>query len=193
MKDSKKKCTWCLSGNKAMIKYHDTEWGVPIRNDKKIFEYIVLDAAQAGLTWQIIINKRAGYKSVFDNFDFEKCAKYSDKELEKKLKDERIIRNRLKVFSVRQNARAFIQVRKEFKTFSNYIWSFTKGKVVDGKIKHLKELRARTELSDAISKDLKKRGFTFVGSTIIYAFMQGMGIVNDHEVTCFRYKELTQQ
>lgn len=176
-----------------MIKYHDTEWGVPIRNDKKIFEYIVLDAAQAGLTWQIIINKRAGYKSVFDNFDFEKCAKYSDKELEKKLKDERIIRNRLKVFSVRQNARAFIQVRKEFKTFSNYIWSFTKGKVVDGKIKHLKELRARTELSDAISKDLKKRGFTFVGSTIIYAFMQGMGIVNDHEVTCFRYKELTQQ
>ncbi len=188
--DSKKRCTWCLSGNDAMIKYHDTEWGTPIRNDKKIFEYIVLDAAQAGLTWQIIINKRAGYKDVFDNFDFEKCAKYSDKELEKKLKDERIIRNRLKVFSVRQNARAFIEVRKEFKTFSNYIWSFTGGKTIDGKIKHLKELRARTELSDAISKDLKKRGFTFVGSTIIYAFMQGMGIMNDHEVTCFRYKEL---
>lgn len=188
--NSKKRCAWCLSGNEAMIQYHDTEWGVPIKNDKKIFEYIVLDAAQAGLTWQIIINKRKGYKEVFDNFDFEKCAKYSDKELEKKLKDERVVRNRLKVFSVRRNARAFIEVRKEFKTFSNYIWSFTKGKIIDGKVKHLKELRSTTKLSDAISKDLKKRGFTFVGSTIVYAFMQGMGIVNDHEVTCFRYKEL---
>lgn len=187
------RCAWCLSGNDAMIKYHDVEWGVPIRNDKKIFEYIVLDAAQAGLSWQTIINKRKGYKVVFDNFDFEKCAKYSDRELEKKLKDERIVRNRLKVFSVRQNARAFIEVRKEFKTFSNYIWQFTGGKVLDGKRKSIQDFPSRTELSDVISKDLKKRGFTFVGTTIVYAFLQAMGIVNDHEVSCFRYKELTQQ
>lgn len=190
MQNTIKRCGWCLSGNEAMIKYHDTEWGVPLKNDKKIFEYIVLDAAQAGLSWQTIINRRKGYKEVFDNFDFEKCAKYSDKELEKKLKDERIIRNRLKVFSVRTNARAFIEVRKEFGTFSKYIWSFTQKKVLDGKIKEMKDIPSKTELSDLISKDLKKRGFTFVGSTIVYAFLQAMGIVNDHEITCFRYKEL---
>lgn len=192
MSQSIQRCQWCLSGNDAMVKYHDTEWGVPIRNDRKIFEYIVLDAAQAGLSWQTIINKRKGYKELFDNFDFEKCAKYSDRELEKKLKDEKIVRNRLKVFSVRQNAQAFIQVRKEFKTFSNYIWQFTEGKIIDGKRKSIKDFPSKTELSDTISKDLKKRGFTFVGSTIVYAFLQAMGIVNDHEVTCFRYKELIQ-
>lgn len=173
-----------------MVKYHDTEWGVPIKNDKKIFEYIVLDAAQAGLSWQTIINKRAGYKEVFDNFDFETCAKYKDSQLEKKLKDERIVRNRLKVWSVRTNAKAFIEVRKEFETFSKYIWHFTGGKVLDGKIKDMKDIPSKTELSDIISKDLKKRGFTFVGTTIVYAFLQAMGIVNDHEVSCFRYKEL---
>lgn len=187
---NKKRCKWCLSGNGAMIKYHDKEWGKPIKSDRLIFEYIVLDTAQAGLSWQTIINKRSGYKEVFDNFDFEKCAKYKDSQLEKKLKDDRIVRNRLKIWSVRTNAKAFIEVRKEFGTFSKYIWSFVGGKPIDGKVKHLKELRATTKLSDEISKDLKKRGFTFVGSTIVYAFMQGMGLVNDHEITCFRYKEL---
>lgn len=189
-KDSKKRCEWCLSGNDAMIKYHDKEWGKPVKGDRLIFEYIVLDAAQAGLSWQTIINKRDGYRKVFDNFDFNVCSKYTDSQLEKKLLDASIVRNRLKVFSVRKNAKAFLEVRKEFGTFSKYIWSFVDGKPVDGKVGSLKDLNATTDLSDKISKDLKKRGFTFVGSTIVYAFMQGMGLVNDHEMSCFRYKEL---
>lgn len=185
----KYRCKWSES-HPLSIEYHDLEWGVPCKSDARWFEYLVLDAAQAGLSWLTILKKRGGYKKVFDNFDYKKLAKWTDSKLKKALKDESIVRNRLKVYSVRKNARAFLEVQKEFKTFNAYIWNFTKGKVVDGKIKNIKEIPARTELSDAISKDLKKRGFTFVGSTIIYAFLQAGGMVNDHEVKCFRYLKL---
>lgn len=188
--DSKERCLWCLSGNRLMVEYHDKEWGFIVKNDKKIFECLILETAQAGLSWQTILNKRKGYKKVFDNFDFEKCAKYTDSDLEKKLRDKTIVRNRLKVFSVRQNAKAFILIRNEFKTFSKYVWSFTKGKSIEGKIQSIKEIKSQIELSDVISKDLKKRGFTFVGTTIVYAFLQAIGIVNGHEIECFRYREL---
>ncbi len=183
------RCKWA-EGHELSKKYHDREWGVPCKNDARWFEYLVLDAAQAGLSWLTILKKRDGYKKVFDNFDYKKLAKWSDVKLERALKDESIVRNRLKVYSVRKNARAFLEVQKEFGSFNKYIWSFSKNKIVDGKIKSMKNVPAKTELSDTISKDLKKRGFTFVGSTIIYAFLQAGGVVNDHEMKCFRYLKL---
>lgn len=184
---SKQRCPWCLS-DPLYIKYHDREWGVPVNNDRKWFEFLLLEGFQAGLSWLTILKKRENFSRAFDNFDFNKIALYDKRKLKSLLNDEGIIRNRLKIESSVINAKAFINVRKEFGTFNKYIWQFTGGKPVVNRFKSLKEIPARTELSDLISKDLKKRGFKFVGSTIIYAHMQATGMVNDHLITCFRYK-----
>jgi len=182
-------CSW-PTNDSLMIKYHDKEWGVPLRNDKKLFEFLLLEGMQAGLSWRTVLYKRENFRKAFDNFDFNKIAKYNKRKINSLLKDEGIIRNKLKVESAVTNAKAFLEVRKEFGTFNKYIWKFVNGKPIQNKFKSLKELPSRTELSDLISKDLKKRGFKFVGSTIVYAHMQATGMVNDHIVECFRYKEL---
>jgi DNA-3-methyladenine glycosylase I len=181
------RCTW-PSDDKLMIKYHDREWGVPLHNDKKLFEFLILEGFQAGLSWRTVLYKRETFRKAFDNFDYNKVAKYDKRKINSLLKDEGIIRNRLKVEGAVKNAKAFLQIRKEFGTFDKYIWGFVNGKPIQNKFNSLKELPARTELSDIISKDMKKRGFTFVGSTIIYAHMQATGMVNDHLIGCFRYK-----
>lgn len=182
----KNRCGW-TSDDKLMIKYHDKEWGLPVHNDRKLFEFLILEGFQAGLSWRTILYKRENFRSAFDNFDFNKIAKYNKQKINSLMKDEGIIRNRLKIEGAVKNAKAFIQVRKEFGTFDKYIWEFINFKPIRNKFKTLKELPARTELSDIISKDMKKRGFTFVGSTIIYAHMQATGMVNDHLTSCFRY------
>ena len=186
---NKIRCTW-PSDDKLMIKYHDKEWGVPLHNDKKLFEFLILEGFQAGLSWRTIFYKRENFCKAFDNFDYNKVAKYDKRKINSLLKDEGIIRNKLKVEGAVKNANAFLQIRKEFGTFDKYIWGFVNNKPILNKFKSLKELPARTELSDLISKDMKKRGFTFVGSTIIYAHMQATGMVNDHLISCFRYKGL---
>jgi DNA-3-methyladenine glycosylase I len=187
---SKKRCEWS-SNEPVLIKYHDTEWGVPVHNDKKLFEFLLLEGFQAGLSWLTILRKRDNFRKAFDNFDFNKVAKYDKKKINSLLKDAGIIRNRLKIAAAVENANAFLKVRKEFGTFDKYIWGFINGKPVQNKFKSIKEIPARTELSDLISKDLKNRGFKFAGSTIVYAHMQATGMVNDHFAGCFRYKELT--
>jgi len=184
----KKSCDW-PSGDSLMITYHDSEWGMPVHDDNKWFEHIVLDGAQAGLSWKTILHRREGYRRAFAGFDPVKVAGYDDKKFSELLNDEGIIRNRLKIKSAINNAKAFLKIRQEFGSFDNYIWSFTGGKPVVNHWKSLAEMPARTPLSDIISKDLKKRGFTFVGSTICYAFMQAAGIVNDHLVHCFRHPD----
>ncbi len=184
---SKQRCPWCLS-DPLYIKYHDMEWGVPVNSDRKWFEFLLLEGFQAGLSWLTILKKREYFRKAFDNFDFNKIALYDKRKLKSLLNNEGIIRNRLKIEASVVNAKAFINVRKEFGTFNKYIWQFTGGRPVVNRFKSLKEIPARTELSDLISKDLKKRGFKFVGSTIIYAHMQATGMVNDHLITCFRYK-----
>ena len=185
----KKSCSW-PTNDPLMIKYHDKEWGVPLHNDKKLFEFLLLEGMQAGLSWRTVLYKRENFRKAFDNFDFNKIAKYNKRKISSLLKDEGIIRNKLKVESAVTNAKAFLEVRKEFGTFNKYIWNFVNGKPIQNKFKSLKKLPTRTELSDLISIDLKKRGFKFVGSTIVYAHMQATGMVNDHVVECFRYKEL---
>jgi len=170
-----------------MVAYHDREWGKPLKNDHKLFELLILEGAQAGLSWETILNRRQNYHTTFKQFNPEKLALLTDRQLEKILKNPGIVRNRLKVYSVRINARAYLEVRKEFGTFSKYLWSFVEGKPIKNKWKKLSEIPANTPESDAICKDLKKRGFKFVGSTICYAFMQATGMVNDHTVDCFRY------
>jgi len=185
----KKSCSWPGSSS-LMIKYHDKEWGVPIHNDRKLFEFLTLDAFQAGLSWYIILKRRKGFKKAFVNFDPKKIARFTKKDVERLLKDEGIIRNRLKVESTISNAKRFLEVKKEFGSFAKYVWQFTCHKTIHNKFKTLKELPASTKESDAMSKDLKERGFRFVGSTICYAFMQAAGMVNDHLVHCFRYKEV---
>ena len=185
----KKSCSW-PTNDPLMIKYHDKEWGVPLHNDKKLFEFLLLEGFQAGLSWRTILYKRKNFRKAFDNFDFNKIAKYNKRKINSLLKDVGIIRNKLKVESAVTNAKAFLEVRKEFGTFNKYIWNFLNGKPIQNKFKSLKEIPARTALSDLMSNDLKKKGFKFVGSTIIYAHMQATGMVNDHVVDCFRYKEL---
>ncbi len=185
----KARCPW-PSDDKLMIKYHDKEWGVPLHNDKKLFEFLILEGFQAGLSWKTILHKRKNFRKSFDDFDFNKVAKYDKRKVNSLLKDKGIIRNRLKIEMAISNAKAFLQVRKEFGTFDKYIWSFVNGKPIQNKFKSLKELPARTKLSDKISDDLKKRGFKFVGSTIVYAHMQATGMVNDHILSCFRYNEV---
>ena len=183
----KKRCEWVGSKNPLMVSYHDKEWGKPIKKDRNLFEFLILEGAQAGLSWETILNRRENYRRVFKEFDPDKLAKLTDRQLDAILKNPEIIRNRLKVYSVRINARAYLEVRKEFGTFSKYLWSFVGGKPTKNKWKNLSEIPATTPESDAMSKDLKKRGFKFVGSTICYAFMQAVGMVNDHTVDCFRY------
>lgn len=185
MSKEKKRCPWVNLKSPLYISYHDKEWGRPVRRDKKHFEYLILEGAQAGLSWETVLNKREGYRKVFADFDYKKLSKFSDAKLEKILKNPAIIRNRLKVFSVRTNARAFMEVQKEFGSFNKYIWSFTEGKIIKNSPKKIKDYHAKTSLSDAISKDLKKRGFKFIGSTIIYAYLQASGIVDDHSSDCF--------
>lgn len=182
-----KRCTWC--GDDALYtQYHDEEWGVPLYDDDALFEFLIPEGAQAGLAWITVLRKREGYRQLFDGFDARKIARYTDSKLDKRLQDPRIIRNRLKVYSARQNARAFLDTQQEWGSFSDYMWHFVDGKPIQNRWKTLREVPATTPLSDTISKDLKKRGFNFVGSTIVYAHMQATGMVNDHTVDCFRYK-----
>ncbi len=182
-----KRCGWAT--NDLNIAYHDAEWGVPQHDDRVLFEFLILEGAQAGLSWDTILRKRDNYRKAFDNFDPAKVARYTDAKCAKLLLDEGIIRNRLKIASAVSNAKAFLKVQKEFGSFDKYIWEFVGGKPLVGKRKVIGDVPAKTEISDALSKDLKKRGFNFVGSTIMYAFMQATGMVNDHLTTCFRYKE----
>ena len=182
------RCAWAK--NDLAIAYHDAEWGVPQHDDQVLFEFLILEGAQAGLSWDTILRKRENYRRAFDGFDASKVSRYSDKRIEKLLQDEGIIRNRLKINSAVGNAKAFLKVQKEFGSFDRYVWDFVGGKPIVNKTKDTSEIAAKTEISDAISKDMRKRGFNFVGSTIMYAFMQATGMVNDHLVTCFRYTEI---
>ena len=185
----KNRCSWPEGASNAMIAYHDNEWGVPVRDDRKLFEMFTLGGAQAGLSWAIVYGRRAGYRKLFHNFDIKKCSSMTNASLEKILKDPSIIRNRLKVYSVRKNALAVLKVMDEFGSFSDYLWSFVGGAPIVNRIKKISDIPATSPESDAMSKDMKKRGFTFAGSTICYAFMQGVGMVNDHEMGCFRWRE----
>jgi len=184
-----KRCAWAAS-NADYFDYHDKEWGVPVHDDRKHFEFMLLDAFQAGLSWLTILRKRNNFRKAFDDFNFEKIARYNDEKIQSLLQDEGIIRNRLKIYAAVKNANAFVKVREEFGTFDHYIWGFLNQKTLHNQFYVMGEIPARTELSDTISKDLKKRGFTFVGSTIIYAYLQAAGMVNDHTTDCFRYEEL---
>lgn len=184
-----KRCGW-HSNDELMIRYHDEEWGIPQHDDNKLFEYIVLDAFQAGLSWKTILHKRENFRKAFDNFDPKKIAKYSEKKFEKLMNDAGIIRNGLKIRATLTNAKAFLEVQKEFGTFDKYIWQFTNYRTIKNRFKNLSELPAKTIESDRMSEDLRKRGFKFVGSTICYAFMQAAGMVNDHISSCFRYKQV---
>lgn len=185
----KKRCSWCL-GEEIYIEYHDNEWGVPVHDDRQLFEMLILEGAQAGLSWITILKKREGYRKAFDNFDAKKIVKYSDKKLEKLRENPNIIRNKLKIAATRTNAKLFLEVQKEFGSFDQYIWQFVGGKPKKNKFKKSSDIPVTTPESDAMSKDLKKRGFKFVGSTICYAFMQACGMVNDHLVDCHRWKEV---
>lgn len=180
------RCTWA-GDNPLMTAYHDREWGVPVHDDRTLFEFLILEGAQAGLSWQTVLNKRESYRRAFDGFDAHKIARYGAKDVRRLLKDPGIIRNRLKIRAAIQNAKAFLAIRQEFGSFDAYIWSFVGGKPINGGIRAMKDLPATTEASDAMSRALRKRGFRFVGSTICYAFMQAVGMTNDHQVTCFRH------
>lgn len=188
MQDKKPRCAWAK--NDLAVQYHDTEWGVPLHDDQKLFEFLVLEGAQAGLSWDTILRKRENYRAAFDNFDPEKIVKYDDAKIAELLNNEGIIRNRLKIASAIRNAKCYVQVKEEFGSFDSYIWSFVDGAPVVNAWENIKQVPASTPVSDKLSKDLKKRGFNFVGSTIMYAFMQATGMVNDHLVSCFRYKEI---
>jgi DNA-3-methyladenine glycosylase I len=187
--DSKERCTWLNLNNPLYVEYHDNEWGVPVHDDKKHFEMLILEGAQAGLSWETILKKRKGYKKAFKNFDPKKVIKMTDSELEALMSNEGIVRNRLKIFSVRQNAKVFLEIQKEFGSFDNYIWSMVGSKAIKNNWKSIKQVPSKTSESDLISKDLKKRSMNFVGSTIIYAYMQAVGLVDDHTQDCFRYSK----
>ena len=183
------RCAW--AGDDPLYhRYHDNEWGVPIHNDKKLFEFLVLEGMQAGLSWMTVLKKRQAFREAFDGFDFNAVAEYKQGKINSLLKNPCIIRNRMKVNSAVTNARAFLKVRNEFGTFNSYIWSFVDDKPIQNSWKSIKELPAKTEISEEISRDLKKRGFSFVGPTIVYAYMQAIGMVNDHTKDCFRYLKI---
>ncbi len=184
----KNRCGW-PGDNKLMIEYHDTEWGVPLHDDRELFEFLLLDNAQAGLSWQTILNKRENYRKAFDGFDPEKIAQYDERKIASLLNDPGIVRNRLKVGSAVTNARAFLEIQDEFDSFDNYIWQFVDGETIRNSWKKLGDIPCTSPESDAMSRDLKKRGFKFVGSTICYAFMQSAGMVNDHLTCCFRHTQ----
>ena len=184
-----RRCTWPLGGNDLYLSYHDTEWGVPAWDDETQFEFLILEGAQAGLSWSTILNKREGYRKAFANFDAEKIARFGKRDVTRLMNDAGIVRNRLKIESTIGNAKAFLDFREKHGSFSDHLWSFVGGKPIQNNIKLHEHVPATSAESDAISKDLKKRGFRFVGSTIIYAHMQATGLVNDHLTSCFRYKE----
>ena len=182
------RCAWAK--NDLAILYHDCEWGVPQHDDRVLFEFLVLEGAQAGLSWDTILRKRANYRAAFDDFDPKKISAYGQRKIDSLMRNEGIVRNRLKLASVVKNAKAFLEVQSEFGSFDKYVWQFVGGEPLANAWTNLKQVPSRTAESDAMSKDLKKRGFTFVGSTICYAFMQAIGMVNDHLVTCFRYRQV---
>jgi len=184
-----KRCAW-VGLDKTMIKYHDKEWGVPVHNDRKLFEFFVLDAFQAGLSWSIVLKKRGGFKKAFHNFDYKKVAKYDESDIKRLIGNPEIIRNRLKIASAVTNAQKFLEIKKEFGTFDKYIWSFVSNETIKNKWNESSQLPSRSVESDAMSVDLRSRGFRFVGSTICYAFMQAAGMVNDHTTDCFRHGEV---
>lgn len=185
----KNRCTWC-GDDPLYIAYHDKEWGVPVKDDQTLFEFLILETFQAGLSWITVLRKRENFRKAFDNFDYEKVAKYTEAKIQKLLQNEGIIRNKLKVRAAVSNAQAFIEVQKEFGSFSHYIWGFVDGKPIKNSWSKRVDVPANTPLSDKISKDLKKRGFKFVGTTVVYAHMQATGMVNDHSIDCFRYAEV---
>ena len=180
------KCDWC-KGSELYENYHDQEWGVPVFDDQKQFEFLVLESAQAGLSWITVLKKRENYRIAYDHFDVKKVAKYDDKKVDELLQNEGIIRNRLKILASINNAQRFIEIQEQEGSFYNYLWRFFDGKPLINKWQSMKEIPAKTDLSDLISKDLKKRGFKFLGSTIVYAHLQATGLINDHIVTCFKY------
>ncbi len=186
---SKKRCGWC-TGDPLYEAYHDEEWGKPIFDDDTLFEFLILETFQAGLSWITILRKRENFRKAFDGFDYKKVSDYDQNKIDSLLQDSGIIRNKLKIHATITNAQAFMKVQEEFGSFSNYIWAFVDGRPIKNNLKSIKELPANTPLSDAISKDLKSRGFKFVGSTVVYAHMQATGMVNDHETSCFRYNEI---
>jgi DNA-3-methyladenine glycosylase I len=185
---AKNRCGWAQ--NDLAIAYHDAEWGVAAHDDRRLFEFLILEGAQAGLSWDTILRKRENYRKAFDNFDAERIAGYDEKKLSELLSNEGIVRNRLKIASAVQNAQSFLKIKEEFGSFDSYVWNFVEGKPIVNSRQNLQEIPAKTSESDAMSKDLKKRGFNFVGSTIMYAFMQACGLVNDHLVSCFRHEEV---
>ncbi|WP_411893226.1 DNA-3-methyladenine glycosylase I [Winogradskyella sp. A2] len=185
----KQRCGWCV-GNPLYERYHDEEWGVPVFDDAKLFEFLILETFQAGLSWITVLRKRENFRKAFDNFDYKKIAQYEQSKIDELLQDAGIIRNKLKVKATVTNAQAFIKIQSEFGSFSNYIWGFTNHKPIINQFEDYKKMPANTALSDTISKDLKKRGFKFVGTTVVYAHMQATGMINDHEVSCFRYNEV---
>jgi DNA-3-methyladenine glycosylase I len=189
MSSEKIRCPWCLKFDQY-IKYHDEEWGIPVHDDKVHFEFLILEGAQAGLSWSTILKKREGYRKNFADFEAAKVARFTEKRIEKILLDPAIVRNRLKVNAAVNNAKQFLEVQKEFGSFDNYIWRFVNGKPLINKRKTIKDVPATTKESDALSKDLIQRGFKFVGSTVMYAHMQACGLVNDHLIDCWRYKEV---
>lgn len=178
-----KRCKWCNLKNQKYIEYHDNEWGVPVYDDKHLYEMIILESFQAGLSWECVLNKREDFRKAFDNFEIDKVCSYDDKKLQELLKNKNIIRNRLKINAAINNSKIFKEIQKEYKTFSNYIWSFTNNKVI------YEVDKTRSELSDIISKDLQKRGMKFVGTTIIYSYLQAIGVIYSHEKECFMYKQ----
>ena len=186
---TKNRCKWCV-GDPLYEAYHDNEWGVPVYDDDTLFEFLVLETFQAGLSWITILRKRENFRRAFDNFSYKKIAVYGGDKIQELLNDVGIIRNKLKVRATVTNAQAFMKVQDEFGSFSNYIWDFTDGKPIKNAFQHISDIPANTPLSDTISKDLKKRGFKFVGTTVVYAHMQATGMVNDHEIGCFRYDEV---
>src|SRR5690349_19828629 len=192
MIDGKERCVWSARGDALMMAYHDTEWGVPVHDDRKQFEFLTLESAQAGLSWLVVLRKREAYRKAFADFDPEKVARFTAKRIEKLIADPGIIRNRLKVTAAITNAQKFLDVQEEFGTFDKYMWNFVGGKPIQNRLASMKYLPATSKESDALSKDLKQRGFKFVGSTIMYAHMQAVGMVNDHLVDCFRHREVSR-
>jgi len=186
--EPKQRCDWSPRGGELMIAYHDAEWGVPVHDDRKQFEFLTLESAQAGLSWLVVLRKRQAYRRAFADFDPEKVARFTDKRIARLLADPGIIRNRLKLTAAVNNARRFLEVQEAFGTVDKYMWGFVDGRPIQNRIERMKDLPATSKESDALSKDLKQRGFKFVGSTIVYAHMQAIGMVNDHLVTCFRHK-----
>ncbi len=185
-----KRCAWAKTSDPLLLDYHDREWGVPVHDDRKHFEFLVLEAAQAGLSWAIVLSKREGYRRAFSEFDPRKVARYTGKRIDKLTLDPSIIRNRMKIEAAVRNARAFLAIQDEFGSFDSYCWRFVDGRPRLNRWKTMKNIPATSPESDAFSKDLKKRGFSFVGPTVMYAYMQAVGMVNDHLVDCFRYREL---